>query len=262
VIAAFPDVELWAVGGHSLGGAMAANFARKNPEQVRGLVLWAAYPAASDDLSSDQLAAVSIYGTRDGLATLEEIDASRLLLPRDESNPEEADPREELIMALIEYKKYREASEILREKALMEERNYVPDLPVGEVKTKIDVAPGTSLFDLISAFKEVLEARRDEAFHDVDTTRVSIEERITVVMSMLAEKEFATFQELFADVPRRIIAVMTFIALLELVRSRRVKIHQSVPFRELRVYRGDQFSAPRQEIDLVDYTETNTQAVG
>ena len=83
VIAAFPDVRSWAVGGHSLGGAMAANFAHKNPEQVRGLVLWAAYPAASDDLTDDQLAAVSIYGTRDGLATLDKIDASRPLLPPD-----------------------------------------------------------------------------------------------------------------------------------------------------------------------------------
>lgn len=83
VMSAFPDVERWAVGGHSLGGAVAANFARKNPEQVRGLVLWAAYPAGSDDLSNHQLAAVSIYGTRDGLATPDKIDASRPLLPPD-----------------------------------------------------------------------------------------------------------------------------------------------------------------------------------
>ena len=50
---------------------------------VRGLVLWAAYPAGSDDLSGYQLATGSIYGTRDGLATLDEIDASRPLLPPD-----------------------------------------------------------------------------------------------------------------------------------------------------------------------------------
>jgi dienelactone hydrolase len=83
VMAAFPGVESWAVGGHSLGGAMAANYAHGNPEAVGGLVLWAAYPAAGDDLSGFQLAASSIYGTRDGLATPEEIDASRPLLPPD-----------------------------------------------------------------------------------------------------------------------------------------------------------------------------------
>jgi dienelactone hydrolase len=83
VMAAFPDIKSWAIGGHSLGGAMAANFAHSNPEAVRGLVLWAAYPGASDDLSGYQLAASSIYGTRDGVATPDEIDASRPTLPPD-----------------------------------------------------------------------------------------------------------------------------------------------------------------------------------
>jgi dienelactone hydrolase len=81
VMTAFPGVENWAVGGHSLGGAMAANYAHSNPESVHGLVLWASYPAGSDDLSGYQLAVSSIYGTQDGLATEDEIAASRALLP-------------------------------------------------------------------------------------------------------------------------------------------------------------------------------------
>jgi hypothetical protein len=81
VLAAFPDVECWAIGGHSLGGAMAARFVHRHPSAVQGLVLWASYPSASDDLSARELAVVSIYGTRDGLATEEEIAASRPLLP-------------------------------------------------------------------------------------------------------------------------------------------------------------------------------------
>jgi pimeloyl-ACP methyl ester carboxylesterase len=83
VVAAFPDIERWAVGGHSLGGAMAANYAHSNPEAVQGLVLWAAYPTGSDNLSGYQLAASSIYGTREGLETEDEILASRDLLPPD-----------------------------------------------------------------------------------------------------------------------------------------------------------------------------------
>jgi dienelactone hydrolase len=83
VMAAFPKIERWAVGGHSLGGAIASNFAHRNPEAVHGLVLWASYPAGSDDLSGYQLAVSSIYGTRDGLATQDKIDASRPLLPPD-----------------------------------------------------------------------------------------------------------------------------------------------------------------------------------
>ncbi|NIO69432.1 MAG: alpha/beta hydrolase [Anaerolineae bacterium] len=81
VLSAFPEVERWAIGGHSLGGAMAARFAHRQPSAVQGLVLWASYPAASDDLSARDLAVASIYGTRDGLATEEKIAASRALLP-------------------------------------------------------------------------------------------------------------------------------------------------------------------------------------
>jgi hypothetical protein len=83
VMAAFPGIERWAVGGHSLGGAMAANFAHDHAEAARGLVLWAAYPAGGDDLSGYGLAVSSISGTLDGLATPDKIEASRPLLPPD-----------------------------------------------------------------------------------------------------------------------------------------------------------------------------------
>ena len=83
VIEAHPGVRFWAVGGHSLGGAMAANYARRNPGVLAALVLWASYPAASDDLSASGLRALSIYGTRDGLTTLEDVTASAARLPAD-----------------------------------------------------------------------------------------------------------------------------------------------------------------------------------
>jgi hypothetical protein len=81
VIAAHPDVSHWAIGGHSLGGAMAARFAYGHPAEVQGLALWGAYPDGSNDLSHRDLAVTSIYGTLDGLATTEKIAASRPLLP-------------------------------------------------------------------------------------------------------------------------------------------------------------------------------------
>ena len=83
IMAAFPEIEHWAVGGHSLGGAMTAQFAHQNPGAVSGLALWASYPADSSDLSGRDLGVASIYGTRDGVATADEIDASRPLLPPD-----------------------------------------------------------------------------------------------------------------------------------------------------------------------------------
>jgi len=85
VIAAFPEIGRWAVGGHSLGGAMAARFAYQNPDAAQGLALWAAYPASGDDLSGYSTAVTSISATEDGLSTEEEIAASRPLLPPDTS---------------------------------------------------------------------------------------------------------------------------------------------------------------------------------
>jgi pimeloyl-ACP methyl ester carboxylesterase len=79
----FSEVKQWVVGGHSLGGVAAVRFAARNPERVAGLVLWAAYPASSDDLSASDLAVTSIYATRDGLTSLDQIESSRPLLPPD-----------------------------------------------------------------------------------------------------------------------------------------------------------------------------------
>jgi len=81
IIAAFPNVGHWAVGGHSLGGVMAARYARKHEGKVAGLILWASYPAKADDLSKSALRVASISGSLDGLSTPAKIAASRALLP-------------------------------------------------------------------------------------------------------------------------------------------------------------------------------------
>lgn len=76
-----PSTLHWVVGGHSLGGAMAANYAYQNPGRVAGLVLWAAYPAGNNNLQGQNLPVLSISASDDGLADPEKIEASRALLP-------------------------------------------------------------------------------------------------------------------------------------------------------------------------------------
>ncbi len=84
VIAAFPEIERWTLGGHSLGGAMGAKYIATHPGVIDLLVLWGAYPTASDSLAQrTDLAVLSVYATNDGLATLSDIDGSRALLPAD-----------------------------------------------------------------------------------------------------------------------------------------------------------------------------------
>lgn len=83
VIAAFPEVSKWAIAGHSLGGSMAASFAESRPGTVQGLALWASYPAQSTNLSDNNLQVISVFGTLDGLTSLDDIRASADLLPAD-----------------------------------------------------------------------------------------------------------------------------------------------------------------------------------
>lgn len=180
---------------------------------------------------------------------------TRLLLPRDENDTEEEDPREELIMALVEYKKYKEAGEILREKALDEERKFVPQSTVASIEGRVDLLPATTVFDMLMAFREVMSAKRDESFHEVGAEEASIEDRMKVVLEYLAERQFATFRELFADIPHKVVAVVTFIALLELARTRRLRLMQSFPFTELRIYRGDHFKREVPSINELNVPE-------
>lgn len=81
VIAAFPQVKTWAIGGHSLGGAMASEFVKRDPDAVAGLVLLASYPAASTDLSALPIRAVSTYGSENGVTPPEGFAASMVRLP-------------------------------------------------------------------------------------------------------------------------------------------------------------------------------------
>lgn len=83
VIDTFQTIDTWAIGGHSLGGAMAVEFADANPSQVEGLILWASYPAETTDLSGLDLSVLSIYASNDGLATSQDIEESRARLPQD-----------------------------------------------------------------------------------------------------------------------------------------------------------------------------------
>jgi pimeloyl-ACP methyl ester carboxylesterase len=81
VIKSHPQISSWAIGGHSLGGTMAAQFAYDNPSTIQGLVLWAAYPAPGTNLTRQTLRVTTIRGTNDGLVTSTQIDSSLKLLP-------------------------------------------------------------------------------------------------------------------------------------------------------------------------------------
>jgi dienelactone hydrolase len=81
VISAYPDMRYWVIGGHSLGGSMAAAYARSHSDKVQGVAFWASYPSTSDDLSITDLKGLSIYGSNDQVLNKDTFNATLDLLP-------------------------------------------------------------------------------------------------------------------------------------------------------------------------------------
>jgi len=161
---------------------------------------------------------------------------SRMLLPKPEEDESE-DPREALIMALLEYEKFKQASEVLREKESAEQqflrrKDY----------SFLDLAPEetftleATIFDLMKAFKEALENLENDIYHTVRTEDVNIEERVEVIERILSERGQATFQELYSDSPNRLVLIVTFLAILEMIKLNRLVLRQAIPFGPIRIY--------------------------
>ncbi|MGV8982516.1 alpha/beta hydrolase [Clostridium sp.] len=83
VIAAYPQIKNWAIGGHSLGGVMAASFAHNHLDLVKGLIMYAAYPQNKDDLSTSELKVLSLWGSEDGCADITKVTGAKDILPKD-----------------------------------------------------------------------------------------------------------------------------------------------------------------------------------
>jgi dienelactone hydrolase len=81
VIATYPQIEIWVIGGHSLGGAMASRFVYEADENIAGLALWASYPAESNSLAGVDIKVISLFGTLDGVSTVDKIEKTIPFLP-------------------------------------------------------------------------------------------------------------------------------------------------------------------------------------
>jgi pimeloyl-ACP methyl ester carboxylesterase len=83
VIDESPDIDEWIIAGHSLGGASAAIFADKNSNRISGIAVWDSYPPSSADLSDNDLRAISIYGTTEGIPNTDDFNQRKYLMPED-----------------------------------------------------------------------------------------------------------------------------------------------------------------------------------
>ena len=165
---------------------------------------------------------------------------SKMLLPTSPEEDEEGgeDPRAELVRRLLEYQAYKEAATELQRRPLLDRDVFIRTVPLEteepEKEEKIDV----NLFDLLEAFRKVLERAKPEIFHEVMMEQITVEERIQDILSLLQrENRSVTFYRLFPEQAPRKIIVVTFLAILELVKMKLVRVFQMAPFETIRVSR-------------------------
>jgi segregation and condensation protein A len=154
---------------------------------------------------------------------------SRMLLPRPQEGMDEDDPRAELIRRLQEYERYKQAAEAIDELPRMERDLYQANAEPPLIEQK-KVLPDMTLQELLYAFKDVL--RRAEMFshHHIQREPLSVRERMSIILSSLKSDAFISFTELFKVEEGRMGVVVTFLAVLELIKEAVIDVVQSEPF--------------------------------
>ena len=166
---------------------------------------------------------------------------SRSLLPADQQPPDEEadenDPRWDLIRQLIEYKKFKEAASELQARALEQQRIFIRDggAPSGANEEPLRLAE-VGIFQLIHAFQNVIkrvEARED--LQEIFGEHYTVSDKIDIILKRVADNASVRFSELFGGIASRVEIVVTFLALLELIRLKQVRAIQRNVFDEIEI---------------------------
>jgi len=176
---------------------------------------------------------------------------SKMLVPVNpteaEGEEEAEDPRDELVRRLLEFQRYKEAAGLLHQKREIRAATWIrPDTALPAFDDAGEEMLEAGLYDLIGAFKELLERRKTLLAHEVEHEGKSVEQRMEELLALLREGQSLEFLELFAREETKAGMILTFLALLELIRLKRIKVYQRGLFGPIRVFRpvGPEAGAP------------------
>lgn len=173
-------------------------------------------------------------------ATLMHIKSKMLLPPSEEEETEEdgGDPREELVKRLLEYKKYKEASEELLSMDMLDRENFLKgfaeDLDSGP-DSEEEASHDVTLFDLMEVLSDLLKEAKTFNPHEVNREKVSVKEKIEIITQRITVEGSLTFRSLFDKASSKNDIIATFLALLELVKMKRVRAFQGETFGVIRI---------------------------
>jgi segregation and condensation protein A len=163
---------------------------------------------------------------------------SRMLLPVHEGDEEEdEDPRLELTRPLLEYLQMKSVADQLVERNLLGEKTFIRNPSRDEFLTNPDdeyIKIG--LFELIDAFQKILDRIPDDHRVDMTTDGISVRDKITQIVDILETKGSITFLELFSDSPNRQEVIITFLAILEMVKLTLIRVVQNLNNGIIRIF--------------------------
>lgn len=168
---------------------------------------------------------------------------SKMLLPRPETAAtvagDEEDPREQLVRRLLEHQKFKAAAELLHEREQLRAAQWLrPDERVAKIAgDEFEPELEVDLFSLLSAFQQVVQRTRSRPKVLLPPEELPVEVRIEQLLDRLSENEACGFEDLFADVRDKAGLIVTFLALLEMIRLKLVRVFQSGGFGPIRVYK-------------------------
>ena len=159
---------------------------------------------------------------------------SRMLLPRPVADDDEEDPRAELVRRLQEYEQFKQAAEDLDSLDRLEREIHLTSIDIP--KFEIDVPlPEININDLMSAFRDVVNRAEQFAAHHVDREPLSVRERMVIVLERISAEEFSSFADFFDPREGRMGVVVSFIAILELLKESLIELVQSGPYQPIYV---------------------------
>lgn len=165
---------------------------------------------------------------------------SRMLLPKGElrEDEEDEDPQAELVKQLIEYQKFKEMAEKLDKRQIQQEDIFIRGKDESmKLAQKEGFLLEANLFDLINAFSKILTTVSEESFAEIIEDEATVNEKIRDILDLLRRQISLNFTRLFVGLATKVEMVVTFLALLELIRLKEVKIRQAQRFGEIRVYK-------------------------
>jgi len=191
-------------------------------------------------------------------ATLMQIKSKMLLPPEEGLTQEQAeeDPREELVRQLLEYERFKEIAQELRQRETDQKDVYRrPRVGEDELPESAPAYFEASIFDLITAFSKALEATPKELFYSVIKEEFTIEDKIHQILHLLLVRSSVLLSELFTNCKGKLDIIVTFLAVLELIRLKEILARQKEAFGEIEVVRNQENIIPNE-------TESEEQASG